>query len=285
MCYPGEAPIRQYDGVIAHIENDLTSLANTGDHVAENLPPAFLDLNSATEDMPAAEANALRRYELGALILPTARGVFASQRPPRDLQLELRIYFSYVTSPQMLDRETKDVRPPSSSLLRRLLRSLPQRLTLASWVSRMLISSAKSMFFIPGMSLRVPDEAKYIRLVSGSHALDPHNFQRMQSYLEHLPLFLAHLTVKFAEWLPFELQMLDDDRTPQEFRLAYHNSGPEYFLGLPASQEVGENFSIYVLHALEFLQNRGWFDLPFADDLEGRFHDTIDGYVRQRWQT
>ena len=284
MCYPGEAPIRQYERAVAHVADDLASLANTDDHVPENLPPAFLTLNSATEDMPAAEATALRRFELGSTILPTARGAFTSQPPPRELVLDLQAYFFYVTSPQVLDRETKDVRPPSHALLRRLLHSLPQRLTLASWVSKMLISHAKVMFFIPGMNLRVTDETKNIWLVTGSHTLDPHNFGRMRSHLKDLPLFLAHLAVKFAEWLPFELQMLDDDWTPEEFRRAYRNSDPEYFLGRPPSRDVGDNFSFYVSHTLEFLQNRGWFDLPFADDLEDRFHDTIGDYVWQRWQ-
>ena len=274
MCYPGEAPLRKQDRAVALIEDDLTSLTNTGDHLPENRPPNFLEFNSAVIDLPAAEADALRRLQIESL-LPVNSGVSTYQRPSRALKEGLQDYFFYIASPQVRDRKTEDIWPPPDALLRRLLRSLPPRLTFTSWVSKMLISHAKRTYGIGGQ-FYITDECKEILINPWAPSHPRH--QRMKSDLEVLPRFLTHLAVKFAEWLPFELQMLDDEETPEEARLAFRDWDTEYLPGRHTPREPGDDFFLYVVHSIDFLQTRGWFDLPFETDVEGRFHDSLDRY-------
>ncbi|KAI4135830.1 MAG: hypothetical protein LQ347_000333 [Umbilicaria vellea] len=281
MCYPEEAPIRQHDHAITLIEDDLTFLADTDDHMPDDLPPAFLDLNSATIDIPGAEANALSRQQLETL-LPITSGISTSQPPPYALQQDLQTYFFYIASPQVRNKNTKHIGPPSDASLRRLLRSLPPRLTLASWVSKMLVTYVAQAYGLHNPEFLVTETAKVVISArtsnsSASYMSQP-RFERLRSDLEVLPQFMTHLTVKFAEWLPFELQMLDHEETPEEARVAFRNGDAEYLPNRRTPREPGEIFMLYVSHTMDFLETRGWFDLPFASDVRGMFHDSLDRY-------
>lgn len=281
MCYPGEAPIRQQEQAIALIEDDLTFLAETGDHMPDNLPPAFLDLNSATIDIPGAEVNALVHQQIEAL-LPVTSGISSSQPPSYALQQDLQTYFFYIASPQVRNKRTEHIWPPPDALLRRLLRSLPPRLTLASWVSKMLATHVAGVCGIHGQELHITDADKGIIVARSSNTsasyMSQPRFKRLKSDLRVLPRFLTHLTVKFAEWLPFELQMLDHEETPEEARVAFRNEDAEYLPYRRTPREPGENFLLYVSHTMDFLETRGWFDLPFETDVRGMFHDSLDRY-------
>lgn len=281
MCYLEEAPINHQDRAIARIEDDLTWLAETGHHGPENLPPAFLALNSACVDIPWAEAAALRRGEVEAL-LPINGGATTSQVPSYALQQGLQTYFFYVASPGVRGRETKELWAPCDDLLRRLLRSLPPRLTLASWVSKMLITHAMGACGVPDPELSITDEARKVKFVRTADVTESYmqqaRFRRLESDLKALPQLLAHLTVKFAEWLPFELQMLDDEETAEEVRMAFRNGDTEYLPGRRTPKFAGDDFFLYVSHAMDFLEARGWFDLPFATDLQDKFHESLDRY-------
>lgn len=281
MCYPEEAPISQQDHAITLIEDDLTFLADTDDHMPDNLPPAFLDLNSATIEMPGAEANALCRQQLETL-LPITSGISTSQPPSYALQQDLQTYFFYIASPQVRNKNTKYIWAPSDASLRRLLRSLPPRLTLASWVSEMLITYVAQACGIRDPQFHVTDAATVVIGARTSNTsasyMDQPRFKRLKSDLAVLPRFMTHLTVKFAEWLPFELQMLDHEETPEEARVAFRNGDAEYLPYRRTPREPGENFLLYVSHTMDFLETRGWFDLPFAPDVRGMFHDSLDRY-------
>ena len=285
MCFPEDAPpARVYDRDIARIQVGLAFLNATGESMPRDLPPAFLFLNSATIDLPPGQADALNR-QLLETFFPINSGESTSQPPSDELKQDVIRYFSYAASPEARNLETRHLMFPDDGLMRRLLRSLPPRLTLASWVAKTILSHLTEAAGHRGAQLYTKDEDEGIILartpdVEAKYMRQP-RMRRLKSGLDFLPKFMAHLTVKFAEWLPFELQYLTAPETPEQYREAFLIRDTEYAQGFETPMEAGDRFFLYRSHAVDFLQNRGWFDLPFADDLLGTFYDCIDSYTQE----
>lgn len=295
-------PRRQYEDDYSRIRDELWALEHgAGDDIFQTrasplehrLPRnVAIDFNEA--EGIAAYDN-ITRYRLNQL-LPVGRTVTPQTSVSPELIKDVVVTFWSIASnlPQtprnrdgimdfLADVWCKGTYQIPDYLLRRLRPHAPQRWDMDCWIAQCLIQDICEKHNIPCEDVEADPEKKYIRLKPAEDG-----GSRLLASWEMLTItiYLARLASEIAAWLPSELmtvQLEPDQTVPEAFAFGrdyYQQQGPRAY-----GTFTKQYFHMCLGHALEFLEDSGWFNAPLVGDGESNrdmFWERLD-YRMDTW--